>query len=103
MEGPAGFLNAYAARGAQSSSNPNDNLQHGKVIFDSGPSAANCDKVDAMVNAAQNFPLFQVPYGPATSNSGARYLGKVGGFSPPQPPGSGGLGGWNVLIPGVEQ
>jgi RHS repeat-associated protein len=96
------FLNAYVTKGSQSSSNKNDNLKHGKEIFDSGWSPENCDKVAAMLNAAKNFPQYQVPYIPITSNSGARYLSKVGGFSPPQPPMSGGVGGWNVLIPGVE-
>lgn len=101
---PFQYLNAYVAKGTQSSSNRGDNLQNKKATldFDSGTSPENCDKVDAMLKAARNFPNDQVPYLPATSNSGARYLGKMGGFSPTQPPGTGGIAGWNVLIPGVE-
>jgi len=83
-------------QGSQSSSNAKDNLKNGTVIFDSGSSASNCAGVNAMVDAAQNFPKYQVPYGPATSNSGAHYLGTVGGFSPSRPKLA---AGWYVPVP----
>jgi hypothetical protein len=60
-----------------------------------------------MIDATNNFPHNSVPYGvgkgDATSNSGARYLGAVGGLNPPVPsqPGLVPLG-WYAKIPGVE-
>jgi hypothetical protein len=100
-------LNAYAANGPQSSSNPNDNLQHGVVAFDTGRTDSACVGVSKMIQATQNFPNNTVPYGPITgaalSNSGARYLGGVGGFQPKDPstPFLRAVG-WNLRIPGVE-
>ncbi len=104
LKGP--YLNAYAADGSQSSSNANDNLKHGSVVFDvKGPSV--CAGVAKMIQATKDFPHNSVRYGPlkgeATSNSGARYLGAVGGFKPPMPsqPGLRAVG-WDLRIPGVE-
>jgi RHS repeat-associated protein len=104
---PVPVLNAYYALGAQSSSNKNDNLQNGVVIFDAvGPGV--CAGVSKMIQATKSFPVDLVPYGPvegtATSNSGARYLGAVGGFNPPMPnqPGLRAVG-WDLRIPGIEQ
>ena len=100
-------LNAYEANGPQSSSNPNDNQQHGDVVFDTGRTDSVCAGVSKMIEAAKDFPKNSVPYGvvsgTATSNSGARYLGDVGGFHPREPsqPGLTAVG-WSLRVPGVE-
>ncbi len=100
-------LNAHVTKGSQSSSNANDNLSHGQVIFDTGRSSKVCGGVDSMIKAARSFPVDKIPYltkGNVTSNSGARYLGDVGGFHPADPsqPGLSAVG-WNSRIPGVEK
>jgi RHS repeat-associated protein len=72
--------------------------------WSSGWSASNCDGVYRMLNYANNWqanyndsPTQGVPYsglfGP-NSNSFAGYLGQIGGFSPPAPPGSWKWGYW---------
>jgi hypothetical protein len=102
----APVLNASVAQGPQSASNKNDNLQHGTVVFDAKGAAA-CVGVSNMIKAGKAFPQDTVPSGvskgSATSNSGARYLGKVGGFHPNEPNQHGLKAvGWGLRVPGVE-
>jgi RHS repeat-associated protein len=91
----SGFLNEYniPADGDKELLSP--------VWFDGGFSAANCKGVDKMEKAANAFPKNKITYnwqGP-NSNSAARYLGTVGGFSPSAPPLT---TGWSAPISGVE-
>jgi RHS repeat-associated protein len=104
----SGSLNAYATKGTQSSSNAGDNQNTGQIISDTGRTPDACTGVGKMIQTVQTFPVDKVPYGvgagQATSNSGARYLGQVGGFNPKEPNQPGlKAAGWSNKISGIEK
>ncbi len=91
-----GQLNVWVNSGTQSSRFGPDNPS-ATTQWSTGSSPKNCDAVDKLLNAANNFPNGLTTYnflGP-NSNSAARELGSVAGFSPTAPPGS---VGWNVPL-----
>jgi RHS repeat-associated protein len=96
-----GPKNGYLEGDAYSGDSTKEDSYKAHTDWDSGLSSQNCDGVDRMITAAQNFPEAQVRYhflGP-NSNSFARHVGVKGGFTP-SPPFT--AWGWNYRIPGVR-
>jgi RHS repeat-associated protein len=70
------------------------------TCFDSGLKCEVCDKVDKMIQFARNWPNNRDVYNPngPNSNSFARTVGFVGGFSPSKPPGPFPTWGWDTPL-----
>ncbi|MGH9667423.1 MAG: RHS repeat-associated core domain-containing protein, partial [Bryobacteraceae bacterium] len=101
--GPKGtqHLNAYVTPGSDNGSGDNSRQD---AAWSSGIGSWLCDQVDAMINAAKDFPANTIQYHPVgafgfggpNSNSAAHYFGIAGGFNP-KPPLT--AYGWNSYIP----
>jgi RHS repeat-associated protein len=65
-----------------------DALSHAGTWWSDGPSASICPQVDALLDAARNFPndVFTYHFYGPNSNTSAHYVGNAGGFHPSAPP-----------------
>ncbi len=95
--GNYGALNVWPIQVTNSTMNSGPNKASDVTHWSTGSSPDNCDAVDKLLAAANAFPNNSIPYSPLgpNSNSAARTLGSVAGFSPAAPPGA---WGWSVPI-----
>ena len=104
---PPLYLNTYVTPGTQSSSNPDDKVGNGRVVFDTRDahggfaSPEDCAKVRLMLSRAQyleslNYTFTYSGLGEQTSNTPAYYVGwpYVGQVHPPS-----NVWGWGARLP----
>lgn len=89
-----GFLNSSASQNVFSGGA--DNV-FAATWYDSGLSSDNCSGAEGMLDFTLSWPNNTYVYSPIfgpNSNSFAHYLGEIGGFDPPEPPGA-----WGWFFP----